>query len=281
MQTLPPGGLVLVDIGINLAHDSFDHDREAVIERALAAGVRRMIVTGSSLAATRDALRLCRRWPGLLRATAGVHPHHAVEFVPADADRLRELLDEPLVVAAGECGLDYYRNFSSPTEQRPAFEAQLAVAAAAGKPVFLHQRDAHRDFMAILGMFLPQLPKCVVHCFTGTRTELDDYLAAGCYIGVTGWVCDERRGLELRELVRHIPADRLMVETDAPYLLPRDLSPKPARRRNEPMYLAHINDVIAKLRGESPAGLARSTTANAMDFFGLPPIAADERAHAT
>lgn len=274
MQALPPAVLDLVDVGINLAHDSFDPDREAVLARAWVAGVRRMVVTGSSIAATAAAIALCRRWPDRLRATAGVHPHHATGFRPADHGALRDLMADPLVAAAGECGLDYYRNFSSPAEQRPAFAAQLALAAEASKPVFLHQRDAHADFMSILREHLPHLPNCVVHCFTGTGAELDEYLAAGCYVGVTGWVCDERRGLALRELMRRIPADRLMLETDGPYLLPRDLSPKPSHRRNEPMYLAHICEVVSRHRGEPPASVARATTRNAEIFFDLPAMPA-------
>ena len=262
----------LVDIGINLAHDSYDVDRAEVVERAVAAGVRRMVVTGSSIEATEQAIAVCRQWPELMRATAGVHPHHAVDFKPADAARLAELMSDPLVTAAGECGLDYYRNFSSPAEQRPAFSKQLQLAVRTGKPVFLHQRDAHADFMAILREFLPSLSQCVVHCFTGTGAELDDYLAAGCHVGVTGWVCDERRGAELQRLVPRIPADRLMLETDGPYLLPRDLQPKPSNRRNEPKYLAHILNVVSTLRGEPATELAAATTANAMNFFKLQPL---------
>jgi len=262
----------LVDIGINLGHDSYDVDRAEVVERAVAAGVRRMVVTGSSLESSAQAIGLCRRWPELMRATAGVHPHHAADFKPGDGERLAELMSDPMVTSAGECGLDYFRNFSSPAEQRPAFSTQLEIAVRAGKPVFLHQRDAHADFMSILREFLPSLSYCVVHCFTGTGDELDDYLAAGCYIGVTGWVCDERRGAELQRLVPRIPLDRLMLETDGPYLLPRDLTPKPSSRRNEPRHLAHILQVVSTLRGEPPAQVAEGTTRNAMKFFDLQPL---------
>ncbi len=137
------------------------------------------------------------------------------------------------------------------------------------KPVFLHQRDAHGDFVAILKEFRGRLAGGVAHCFTGGRSELEDYLALDLHIGVTGWVNDERRGHSLREALPHIPSDRLMVETDAPYLLPRDLKPAPKSRRNEPCFLPHIAAAIARLRGESLDALAESTTRNAVRFFGL------------
>jgi TatD DNase family protein len=259
----------LTDIGLNLTHDSFDHDRETVIAQAVAAGVTHMVITGATLAGSRAAIALARRHPQRMRATAGVHPHHAQELQDADRAELDRLLCEPEVAAAGECGLDYFRNLAPAAEQRRAFALQLELAATVGKPVFLHQRDAHADFRAILSEYLPALAGGVAHCFTGTDTELDDCLAMGLSIGITGWICDERRGTHLRELVRRIPAGRLMLETDAPYLLPRDLVPKPATRRNEPRWLPHINAVVAQCRGESAEALAALTHANSLRFFGL------------
>lgn len=266
----------LVDIGINLAHDSFDHDRAEVIARAVGAGVERLVVTGSSLESTARAIELCRHWPDRLRATAGIHPHHAREFPDSDLPRLEALLADPMVTSAGECGLDYFRNFSPPGEQRRAFAAQLELAARLGKPVFLHQRDAHSDFMRVLSDYLPHISTAVVHCFTGTGDELLDYLAAGLSVGITGWICDERRGLGVRELVREIPLDRLMIETDGPYLMPRNIVPKPSHRRNEPMYLPYILNSICEVRGDSPEAIAAATTRNALAFFDLPPLRADE-----
>ncbi len=259
----------LVDIGINLAHDSYDHDRAEVVERALAAGVARMVVTGSSLDSIVRAIEICRRWPGLMRATAGVHPHHAAEFPDADLDRLGALMDDPMVAAAGECGLDYFRNFSPPAEQRRAFAGQLALAAEHRKPVFLHQRDAHADFLAILDEHLPDISRAVVHCFTGNGLELDAYLERDLYVGITGWICDERRGLGVKELVRHIPLDRLMLESDGPYLMPRNIQPRPKHRRNEPMYLRYVLDAVSEARIEPILEIASHTTRNAMNFFGL------------
>ncbi|MGA9853355.1 MAG: TatD family hydrolase [Gammaproteobacteria bacterium] len=261
---------ILIDIGANLTHDSFDADRDEVICRAQAAGVEQFIVTGSDAVHSRKALELCRVWPGLLYCTAGTHPHQAKDFNAMTPIALRKLLVEPEVVAVGECGLDYFRNFSPHAAQTTALEAQLNLAAETGKPVFLHQRDAHDDFVAILRRWRKRLADAVVHCFTGTEAELRDYLELDCHIGVTGWICDERRGVQLRELVKLIPADRLMLETDAPYLLPRDLKPKPKTHRNEPMYLAHICEVVAGCTGKASAQIAAETTANALGFFKLP-----------
>lgn len=259
----------LVDIGINLAHASYDRDRAEVIARAEAAGVVAMIVTGSTLADSARALALCREWPGLLRATAGVHPHHASGFRESDRAALADLYADPMTVAAGECGLDYYRNYSPPAEQRRAFAWQLDLAARHALPVFLHQREAHADFMAMLREQPELLKRALLHCFTGDAAELDDCLQAGLAIGVTGWICDERRGQALRAAVGRIPDDRLMLETDGPYLLPRTLNPKPAHRRNEPMYLPVILEAVAACRGQPPDHVALQTTANARTFFGL------------
>ena len=261
---------MLIDIGANLTHESFDHDREAVIARARAAGVTRMIVTGADREHSPKALALARAYPGVLFATAGVHPHHATEYTDECDAELRALHAHPEVVAVGECGLDYFRDFSPRHVQRAAFERQLQIAVDTGKPLFLHQRDAHEDFVAIMRNFEGRLGPAVVHCFTGTRRELFECLDRDWYIGITGWLCDERRGQHLREIVRNIPANRLMVETDAPYLLPRTLKPMPKDRRNEPMWLPHIVEELARDRGETPEQVAAATTATASAFFRLP-----------
>ena len=266
----------LIDIGANLTHDSFDHDRGAVLQRAHDAGVAQMIVTGASREHSPKALALAQAHPGVLFATAGVHPHHASDYTDECDAELRELQAHPQVVAMGECGLDYFRDFSPRPAQRRAFERQLQIAVDSGdtpatrKPLFLHQRDAHADFMAMMRDFDGKLGAAVVHCFTGTREELFDYLDNDWHIGITGWLCDERRGLHLRELVQSIPANRLMIETDAPYLLPRTVKPAPSHRRNEPMYLAHIVEELARDRGEDVAVTAKHTSDTARAFFRLP-----------
>jgi TatD DNase family protein len=261
----------LIDIGSNLTHESFAPDRDSVMARALAAGVVHQVVTGADVAESRHAAQLAAAHPTLLSSTAGVHPHHAHGFDDSLRTELCELLAQPQVVAVGECGLDYFRNFSPPEAQRAAFVAQLQIAGATRKPVFLHQRDAHADFTAILKEYRAGLTGGVAHCFTGGRAELEDYLALDLHVGVTGWVSDERRGQSLRESVPYIPAGRLMMETDAPYLLPRDLEPKPKSRRNEPANLPHVARAVADLRGEPLDAIAACTTANAIRFFGLDP----------
>ena len=261
----------LIDIGANLAHDSFDADRDAVLARARAAGVVQLVVTGSSLDSTRHAIELARQHPGTLYATTGLHPHHASEWNDELAARFRELAAAPQVVSLGECGLDYNRNYSTPMDQRRAFAAQLQMAIDLRKPLFLHQRDAHDDFLAMLREHRPQLGAVVVHCFTDTRDALRDYLALDCHIGITGWICDERRGRHLIDAVADIGDERLMLETDAPYLLPRT-APKAlvgANRRNEPALLRYVLDAVAQARGQSADTVARLSTANARRFFAL------------
>jgi TatD DNase family protein len=259
----------LIDIGVNLSQYSFDEDRDAVLERAATAGVTRMIVTGSSDQSNEAALRLADAHRSVLYATAGVHPHHASDYDTASDARIRELAGENGVVAIGECGLDYFRNLSPRRAQLAAFQAQLDIAADEGMPVFLHQRDAHDDFVEILEPMLPRLPRAVAHCFTGEGESLRDFLAMDLYIGITGWICDERRGTHLQDIASKIPDDRLMIETDAPYLLPRTLDPKPKSRRNEPAFLTEVLRVVADARGQSLEHVARITTENAMSFFDL------------
>ncbi len=266
-------GMQWIDIGANLTHDSFDVDRDAVIARAAAAGVGQIIVTGASLAGSRGAIALSRAHAGRLFATVGVHPHHAEELSAQQLPALRALLGEPSVVAVGECGLDYFRNLAPRAAQLRAFELQLRLAAECGKPVFLHQRDAHEDFTAMLAEHIGTLSGAVAHCFTAGERELEAYLALGLSIGITGWFCDERRGAHLAGLVGRIPVQRLMLETDAPYLLPRDLSPAPRTRRNEPMHLPHIGAAVARARREPLESCAAHTSAHACEFFGLPSCA--------
>ena len=260
----------LVDIGANLGHESFDRDREQVLTRAREAGVAQIVVTGASESGSATALDVARSSPGVLFATAGVHPHHAREWRPGSAASLERLAEQPEVVAVGETGLDFNRDFSPRPDQERAFEEHLELAAGLGMPVFLHERDAHERFLAIVARWRGRLSRAVIHCFTGDGAALDAYLDLDLHVGVTGWICDERRGLHLREIVGRVPPDRLMIETDAPYLLPRDLAPKPKSRRNEPMHLPHILRAVAAAVGRDPQSLARSTSETARRFFALP-----------
>ena len=260
----------LIDIGCNLTHDSFDSDRASVLDRARDAGVVQMIVTGASDEGSQAALDLSRAHPGILFATAGVHPHRASDFSDETEARLRKLSSEKDVVAVGETGLDYFRDFSPREIQREVFGRQLAIGMDSGLPLFLHMRDAHDDFHAILRETRDRLSDVVVHCFTGNRDELHDYLDLDCHIGITGWICDERRGTHMKDFLQDIPSNRLMIETDAPYLKPRNLRPRVKSHRNEPCWLPWILGTLAAARGEHPEKLARRTTDNARRFFRLP-----------
>ena len=261
----------LIDIGANLAHDSFDDDRDEVLQRAAAAGVARIIITGSSDDSNARAAALAETSDGKLFSTAGVHPHHASDYTDESDALIRSLVAKDAVVAVGECGLDYFRNFSPRDAQLDAFRRQLQIAKETGLPVFLHQRDAHDDFIDVLEPSLPGLSRAVAHCFTGEHESLREYIELGLYIGITGWICDERRGKHLHDIVSVVPDDRLLIETDAPYLLPRTIKPRPKTRRNEPAYLPEVLRVVAEARGQSEDHVAQITTENATRFFALPP----------
>ena len=263
------GPYELIDIGPNLAHDSFQDDLPAVLQRAQEAGVAQMVVTGSDAASAREALRLAQQHPGLLFATAGLHPHHASDL---DTDTLvlfRDLAQQPGVVALGEMGLDFFRDISPRKDQEQAFHQQLQLAVELNRPVFLHQRDAHERFLPILKEYREHIPAAVAHCFTGSEKELNDYLDLDLHIGITGWICDERRGAHLLDIVQSIPDNRLMLETDSPYLMPRTIRPRPKTRRNEPANLPYVLATVAQVRKQSEAHVARATTATARQFFGL------------
>ena len=264
----------LIDIGCNLTHDSFAADRPEVLRHAHEAGVVQLIVTGASETGSIAALELAQAHPGVLYATAGVHPHHAADFTASTESVIRELAGTSGLVAIGETGLDYFRDFSPRQAQREAFERQLQIAIDTGLPLFLHQRDAHEDFLAIVRQARDQVSDLVVHCFTGSQPELHQYLDLGCHIGITGWICDERRGTHMKAWMSDIPPDRLMVETDSPYLKPRNLKPRVKSHRNEPRWLPWIAGTLAACRDETPEHLARITTANARRFFRLPETAA-------
>ncbi|WP_226573921.1 3'-5' ssDNA/RNA exonuclease TatD [Mangrovibacter yixingensis] len=258
----------MFDIGVNLTSSQFDKDRADVVSRAQDAGVHGLLVTGTSVRESEQALACATEYKNCW-ATAGVHPHDASTWSETVAERIYRLTGQDKVVAVGECGLDFNRNFSSPLEQEQAFTAQLAIAAECELPVFLHCREAHDRFMALLKPWLNKLPAVVLHCFTGTREEAEICLAHGLYLGITGWVCDERRGLALRELLPVIPASQLLLETDAPYLLPRDLLPKPRSRRNEPCLLPHIFQQVARWRNEDQNELEAMTDNNVRRVFNI------------
>ena len=261
----------LVDIGANLTHSAFAGDLAEVLARAQAAGVESIVVTGTTVEESRRALALG------LPCTAGVHPHHARECGADTIPQLRQLAADSRVVAIGECGLDFNRNYSPHPDQEKWFLEQIAMSLEVGKPLFLHSRDAHPRFAQILKS--SGVKEAVAHCFTGEREELHAYLDLGLYVGITGWICDERRGKHLVELVRDIPRDRLLLETDAPYLTPRDMKPQPKARRNEPAFLPHILRAVARALGRPPEEVAADTTRNARTLFGLDESRSSAAAH--
>jgi TatD DNase family protein len=258
-----------IDIGINLINKRFQSDVNDVVQRAKDKGVNPMILTGVSLVVSQKSVQLAKKFPQILYATAGVHPHNAKDWDKMTAEHIKALTLLPEVVAVGECGLDFDRDFSPRPVQESCFRAQLDLAIAVKKPLFLHERAAHERFMAIVSDYKNQLPKAVVHCFTGTLAEAKTYLDNGFYIGITGAITDERRFSDLKEIVKYIPSDRLMIETDAPFMLPKNLPRAPADRRNEPAYLPFVAEYIANCLGKTTAEVAETTTQTAKSFFGI------------
>ncbi|WP_109513619.1 TatD family hydrolase [Pseudomonas ovata] len=263
----------LIDIGVNLTNASFAADRPAVLQRAYAAGVAQLVLTGTSLACSEESLNLCHELDESgqrLFSTAGVHPHSASDWNSDSERTLQALLQQDRVRAVGECGLDFNRDFSPRPQQERVLHAHLALAVQLQRPVFLHERDAGERLLDILRDYRDHLPAAVVHCFTGEQQTLYRYLDLDLHIGITGWICDERRGSHLHPLMRDIPRGRLMLESDAPWLLPRSLRPKPKKGRNEPAFLTEVLREVALHRGERIEDLARHTTDCARAFFGLP-----------
>lgn len=259
----------IIDIGLNLMDKSFNVDREQIVDRAVEAGVSSMIITGTSQRSSIQASEYAKKKSGILYSTAGVHPHDTKNCNEDTINKLRSLAKSNEVVAIGECGLDFNRNFSPQDVQEKWFDKQIQLACELNMPLFLHERDAHKKFLELLSNYEGKLSKAVVHCFTGSENELEDYIEKGYYIGITGWICDECRGTHLKNLVKKIPLDRLMIETDAPYLTPRNLKTKPIGNRNEPMYLPHILKTISTCIGKTDEELAEITLNNTRTFFNL------------
>ncbi len=259
----------IIDIGANLTHVSFEQDFEEVVQSAQEAGLSHIILTGTDLETSQASSLMAMERPDYFSSTAGFHPHVAKDVTSEDFAALSELAQQSEIVAVGETGLDYNRNFSPREDQLQIFEQHLQLAAALQKPLFLHQRESHEDFVRLLRQYRSDLPGGVVHCFTDSRQALQDYLDLDMYVGITGWICDERRGKELQTLVKLIPDDRLLIETDAPYLLPRSIRPKPKSRRNEPRHLTEVLKVVAECRDQPESEVANSTYRNTLRLFGI------------
>ncbi|SFT37527.1 TatD family hydrolase [Pseudomonas marincola] len=267
----------LIDIGVNLTHPSLADQLDSIISRAYDSNVMQMVLTGTDLAGSELSLELCRALDAngqQLFSTAGIHPHSASEWNSDCRQQLRNLLSEPEVRAVGECGLDFNRDFSPRPQQEKVLEEHLELAVELNMPVFLHERDADQRLLEIVANYRDHLPAAVVHCFTGEKRALFNYLDLDLHIGITGWICDERRGTHLHALVSNIPKGRLMLETDSPFLLPRTLRPKPKNGRNQPAFLTEVLREVALHRNESLEALAAHTTATARQFFSLPAVPA-------
>ena len=269
-QTKKMKNMMLVDIGANLTHQSFELDYTEVLENAECEGVSHIIITGTDLVTSEAGASLASRKPALLSSTVGIHPHNASKTNPKQLEHLTQLIEHNKVVAIGETGLDYNRNYSPKKDQLKMFEYHLELAKNFDKPLFLHQRDSHEDFLPLLKRYRPYIAGGVVHCFTDNEESLLEYLELDMHIGITGWICDERRGQNLQKIVHNIPLNRLLLETDAPYLLPRSIKPKPKNRRNEPKYLGEVATHVAKYMARETWEIAECSTRNAIKLFTLP-----------
>ena len=256
------------DIGANLTHKSFNKDLDKVIDDSYQAGTTRISITGSCLEDTIRAYEITKKYPNICVSTAGIHPHNAKEYSAQLFSEIKDILKHDSVKCIGETGLDFHRNYSSPEEQKKSFEAHIELSIETGLPLFLHERDAHGMFVEMISPYMNDLPNSVVHCFTGDKEALEKYIEMGFYIGITGWLCDERRGKHLESLVSLIPLEKLMIETDSPYLLPRDMGIDKSSR-NEPKYLSHIANKICDLRNESKELLLSAMYMNSLDFFEI------------
>jgi TatD DNase family protein len=257
----------LFDIACNFSSDRFEKDLNEVIKRAQANNVTKFLLVSASLKDAEKVNKIYQNNKDSCFLTIGAHPHHANEFNSSSPLEMKQLIKEYKPHSVGETGLDFFRNISSYEEQLFAFEEQIQIAIETNLPLFLHQRDAHDDFLKVISKYKNYISKAVVHCFTGTQEELDDYLELGFHIGLTGWICDERRNIDLRKSLKNIPLDKLMIETDCPYLIPRNLSDKPKNNRNEPAYLPHIANEIALLINLDKDKLIDITYKNSISFF--------------
>ncbi len=257
-----------IDIGINLTNKQFYNEHEEIINRALDNGVDHMILTGTNVRGSKESAEIAGEYPDILFSTAGIHPHDAKSFTRESINELRKLLKQDHVISVGECGLDFDRDFSPRPVQEKCYKAQLELAIEVDKPLFLHERSAFRKFNEITDEYLSKLPEAIVHCFTGTLEEAKIYLDKGFYLGFTGAISDEKRFKHLEDVIKYVPLDRMMIETDAPFMLPKNM-PRMQNRRNEPSFLLYVAQTIAHLKKISIAEVADETTENARRFFRL------------
>ncbi len=273
--------LKVIDIGVNLTNRAFGSHWREVVQRAIDAGVDKILLTGTSMLSSRKSLEMAQQWyeetnTKNLFCTVGVHPHDAKRWTDDTCTEMINLLEHPLAVSVGECGLDYNRNFSSKETQRHAFRQQIRIAVQTNMPMFLHEREAHEDLIQILDEeleFLKQrskegenvsLPPIIVHCFTGTREEAMSYIDRNYFIGFTGTICKQQRGEPLRLMLPELPLNKLMIETDAPFM-----GFKKGRKRSEPADCIDVAKKLSESLNEPLKSVCKATYRNTVDFFKL------------
>ena len=261
--------MLLADSCFNINHESFKNDLGDILDAANNVGVEYFFCPASKEKEIEDLINLSESYQKNIFCSIGIHPHNASDLKPNTIENLKKYLGNQHVKAIGEIGLDYYRNFQSPEIQKKCFNAFLELASTNQYPVFLHHREAFSDFYPMIKNCIGEVPDSIVHCFTGTKSELKKFLDLGLYIGITGWICDPKRGADLREIIKYIPLDRLLIETDAPYLVPKNMVNKPRNNRNEPLFLEHIANDISELLNIDKALLAEETTNNFKKLFRI------------
>ena len=254
---------MLADSHAHIDDERFDADREEVVARALAAGVSLIVNIGADMASSTRSVALAEKYPGIY-AAVGMHPHDSQAMQEADYRQLERWTTHPKVVAIGEIGLDYHYDLSPRPVQKEVFLRQLDLARKTGKPFIIHEREAHADMMDIIRNAARGL-NGVFHCFSGSVETAREYLKMGFYISVAGPVTFPK-SVKTKEVAKAVPLDRLLVETDSPYLTPQPFRGK----RNEPAYVRLVAEEIANLRDISLAELAVATTANVRRLFNIP-----------
>ncbi len=249
------------DCGVNLTEDELSNEQMAI--RSVESGVTHWLAIASNIdeSSALDSNTFGDSLPVKVAHTCGVHPHYAQDTNAETWQILKKLVNGNRLSAIGECGLDFNRNFSSKEQQLYAFESQLALAAEAGLGVYLHERDAFDEQIQLLEKYAASLKFMITHCFTGTKEQLQTYLYMGRYIGITGWLCDPKRGATLREAVRILPLERLLLETDSPYLFPK--TKKPRRSKNEPCNIPFIAEELASVMNVPLDDIERYSECNA------------------